>query len=186
VDRSFKPEAYALIASGKISILQQLNEYFWAWLEVAYHRKVHGVLKQTPKDRFESDSTPLRRLDPFKVRQAFLWQEKRRVDKTGCFTLDGNTYEVSAALARRTITVRYDPYDLSLVQVWLGNEQYPDAQPLDLQRTRRREVSQPTPVAATPPVSMSLLELAKRQYEEERRQKLGGMRFPRLEEEKTQ
>jgi transposase InsO family protein len=186
VDRSFKPETYALIAAGKITTLEQLNEYFCAWLEVAYHRKVHGVLKQTPKDRFESDPTPLKRLDPFRVRQVFLWQEKRRVDKTGCFTLDGNTYEVSAALVRRTITVRYDPYDLSLIQVWVGNEQYPDAQPLDLQRTRRREVSQSTPILTTPSISISLLELAKRQYEEIKRQKLGEMRFPRVEEEKTQ
>ena len=37
VDRSFKPEAYALIASGRLSTLDELNDYFWAWLEI-YHR----------------------------------------------------------------------------------------------------------------------------------------------------
>ncbi|MEX2372826.1 MAG: DDE-type integrase/transposase/recombinase, partial [Dehalococcoidia bacterium] len=84
VDKSFKPEAYALIASGKLSTLEELNQYFWAWLEIAYHQKPHGSIKRTPKERFEGDQTPLRRLDPLKVRQSFLWQEKRRVDKTGC------------------------------------------------------------------------------------------------------
>jgi hypothetical protein len=27
-----------------------LNEFFWAWLEVAYHQKPHGSLKKTPKN----------------------------------------------------------------------------------------------------------------------------------------
>lgn len=180
VDRSFKPEAYALIVSGQLTTLEQLNQYFWAWLEVAYHQKPHGALKQTPKDRFESDPTPLRRLDPFRVRQSFLWQEQRRVDKTGCFTLDGNIYEVSAALVRRTITIRYDPYSLDLVQVWRGAEQYPDAQPVNLQRIRHRDLTAPVPAPVS--TGLNLLELAKRQYEEEKRQRLGEMRFTRLME----
>ncbi len=182
VDRSFKPEAYALIASGRLNTLEQLNEYFWAWLEVAYHQKPHGALKQTPKERFESDPTPLRKLDFFRVRQSFLWQEQRRVDKTGCFTLDGNIYEVSAALIRRTITIRYDPYSLDLIQVWRGSEQYPDAQPVNLQRTRHRDLGKPAPAPAPVSTGLNLLELARRQHEEDKRQRLGEMRFPRLTE----
>lgn len=183
VDRSFKPEAYALIAAGKLTTLAQLNEYFWAWLEVAYHRKLHGTLKRTPQDQFAADPAPLKRVDPFRLRQVFLWQETRRVDKTGCFSLDGNTYEVSAVLVRKTITVRYDPYDLTLIQVWVGGEQYPDAQPLDLQRPRRREVSPSPPIPPAPAQGINLLELAQRQYQAEKRQTLGELRFPRLEAE---
>ena len=181
VDRSFKPEAYALIASGKLSTLEELNKYFWAWLEI-YHQKPHGSLKKTPKERFEEDRTPLRRLDPLKVRQSFLWQEKRRVDKTGCFTLGGNIYEVSAALIRRLITVRYDPYDLSVIQVFHEGESYPDAQPLDLRQPRHRDLGRATQVSV-PPTGLNLLELAKRQYDEEQRKRLGAMRFPRLPKE---
>jgi len=183
VDRSFKPEAYALIASGKLCTLEELNNYFWAWLEV-YHQKPHGSLKKTPKERFEEDQTPLRKLDPLRVRQSFLWQEKRRVDKTGCFTLDGNTYEVSAALVRRQITVRYDPYDLSVIQVFYGGEAYPDAEPLDLRKPRHRDLGQ---VSRTPTITTNLnfLELAKRQYDEELRKRLGAMRFPCPKEEET-
>jgi putative transposase len=183
VDRSFKPEAYALIASGKLCTLEELNNYFWAWLEV-YHQKPHGSLKKTPKERFEEGQTPLRKLDPLRVRQSFLWQEKRRVDKTGCFTLDGNTYEVSAALVRRQITVRYDPYDLSVIQVFYGGEAYPDAEPLDLRKPRHRDLGQ---VSRTPTITTNLnfLELAKRQYDEELRKRLGAMRFPCPKEEET-
>lgn len=183
VDRSFKPEAYALIASGRLSTLDELNDYFWAWLEI-YHQKPHGSLKKTPKERFEEDQTPLRRLDPLKIRQSFLWQEKRRVDKTGCFSLGGNTYEVSAALIRRQITVRYDPYDLGVVQVFYDGQAYPDAEPLDLRQPRHRDLGQaPQPPAIT--TNLNFLELAKRHYDEEQRKKLGAMRFPRPQKEET-
>ena len=113
-----------------------------------------------------------------KVRQSFLWQEKRRVDKTGCIPLGGNTYEVSAALTGKQVVVRYDPYDLSLVQVFHQGQAYPDAQPLDLRQPRHRDLGQPS----QPPsqlTGLNLLELAKRQYDEEQRKRLGVMRFPR-------
>jgi hypothetical protein len=114
------------------------------------------------------------------VRQSFLWQQQRRVDKTGCFTLDGNIYEVSAALTRRSVTIRYDPYSLDLIQVWHGKEQYPDAEPVNLQRTRHRDLGQPLPPPTQASTGLNLLELAKRQHDEDTRQKLGEMRFPRL------
>jgi transposase InsO family protein len=183
VDRSFKPEAYALIASGKLSTLEELNKRFWAWLEL-YHQKPHGSLKKTPKERFEEDRTPLRRLDLLKVRQSFLWQEKRRVDKTGCFSLGAPTfggsptYEVSAALIRKQVVIRYDPYDLGAIQVFHEGEAYPDAQPLDLKQPRQRDLGQAAQSPVTP-TGLNLLELAKRQYDEEQRKKLGAMRFPR-------
>ena len=173
------------MASRKLSAIEELNKYFWAWLEVAYHQKPHGSLKKAPKERFEEDQTPLRRLDPLKLRQSFLWQEKRRVDKTGCFTLATNTYEVNASLIRRLITVRYDPYDLSHPpsvgprQVFYEGEAYPDAQPLDLRQPRHRDLGRATHVSV-PPTGLNLLELAKRQYDEEQRKRLGAMRFPRL------
>lgn len=177
VDKSFKPEAYQLIVSGKLSTLEELNNYFWAWLEI-YHQKPHGSLKKSPKERFGSDQTPLRKLDPMKVRQSFFWQEKRRVDKTGCFTLGSNTYEVSAALIGKQVVVRYDPYDLGVVQVFHGGEAYPDAQPLDLRQPRHRDLGQAAQVPV-PQTGPNLLELAKRQYDEEQRKRLGAMRFPR-------
>jgi len=150
---------------------------------VSYHQRLHGALKQTPRQRFESDPTPLKRLDPFSVRQSFLWQQQRRVDKTGCISLDGNTYEVSAELARRSITVRYDPYSLDLIQVWHANEQYPDAKPVNLQRTRHTNLGQPAPAPAPVSTGLNLLELTKRQYEQDKRNILGEMRFPRAKAE---
>jgi hypothetical protein len=61
------------------------------------------------------------------------------VSKTSLVTLGGNIYEVSAALVRHTITIRYDPYDLGSIQVRYEGEAYPDAKPLDLRQPRHRE-----------------------------------------------
>jgi putative transposase len=52
VDRSFKPEAYLLIDQGKLTTLEELNEYFWAWLEKAYQMRIHGTTKEKPWVRF--------------------------------------------------------------------------------------------------------------------------------------
>ncbi len=177
VDRSFKPEAYALITSGRLVTIEELNEYFWSWLEIAYHQKVHGTLKKTPKERYEEDETPLRMFDPLKIRQTFFWQEKRRVDKTGCISLEGNTYEVSASLIGKHVVIRYDPYDLVQIQVAYQGQHYPEARPLDMTQPRHRDLGQ-LPEMPAEPSGLNFLELAKRRYEEEQRQKLGPMRFP--------
>jgi hypothetical protein len=43
----------------------------------------------------------------------FLWEETRKVDKTGCVSLDGNHYEVDLELCRARVELRYDPFDLT-------------------------------------------------------------------------
>ena len=53
VDLSFVPEAYDLIEQGKIQTIDDLNRFFTAWLDVAYHQKVHNTFKQRPADRYQ-------------------------------------------------------------------------------------------------------------------------------------
>ncbi|WP_243239403.1 Mu transposase C-terminal domain-containing protein [Sulfobacillus harzensis] len=73
-------------------------------------------------------------------RGSFLWQETRKADKTGVIQLAGNRYEVDARLARKTLTVRYDPYDLTITHCEYQGQIYSDATPLVLQHHRYREV----------------------------------------------
>ncbi|MEK3885675.1 Mu transposase C-terminal domain-containing protein [Paenibacillus sp. PL2-23] len=75
------------------------------------------------------------------LNELFLWEETRKVDKTGCIRLDGNTYEVDSDLVRRTVTLRYDPFDLSELQVWDGEQQYADAVPVELNNKRSRKAA---------------------------------------------
>jgi transposase InsO family protein len=139
VDQSFVPEAYDLIEQGKIQSLVDLNRFFAAWLEVAYHQKVHNSFKQRPLDRYNKDDHPIRRLPPHELVEVFLLEETRKVDKTGCISLLGTTYEVETKLAGSQIQVRFDPHDLGLIQVWRDGVRMEDAKPLKLRDPRKKE-----------------------------------------------
>ncbi|MCF8010283.1 MAG: DDE-type integrase/transposase/recombinase [Clostridiales bacterium] len=99
VDLSFVPEAYDLIQQGKIQNLTDLNRFFTAWLEVAYHQKVHNTFKQRPADRYQKDDHPIRTMPPHELVDVFLLEETRKVDKTGCISLFGQAFEVNTVLA---------------------------------------------------------------------------------------
>lgn len=178
VDQAFMPEAQALIREGKLTTLAELNEFFWAWLVVGYNQRRHGSTGQTPLERWNQDSEPVRRIDPVALREAFLWEELRQVDKTGCFALHGNTYEVDTALAQRKVALRYDPYDLGQIQVWLDEQRYPDATPVQLRCRQHRAVQPPEP--APPSTGLNFLSLAKKQHAEQIRQELGQTPYHRL------
>ncbi len=62
------------------------------------------------------------------------------MDKTGCVVIEGNRYEVSLDLVKRRILLRYDLFDLSVIQVWYQGERYEDATPVDLTRPYHRRV----------------------------------------------
>jgi putative transposase len=62
----------------------------------------------------------LRFPSPEALRDAFLWEKTPKVDKSGCFSLEGLTYESGVEWIGKKILVRYDPFDLSQVEVWSG------------------------------------------------------------------
>lgn len=180
VDQSFLPEAEALLRSGELRTLDQLNELFWAWLDVAYLNRIHSATKQTPRERFEQDAEPLRRIDPVALREAFLWEEERTVDKTGCFSLYGNTYEVDSGLSRQRVLLRYDPYDLSQIQVWHEGKRNSDAVPVQLRRHRHKGVDPVEPPVAPAAAGLNYLTLAKQQHAAKKEAELGQMSYTRM------
>ncbi|RPJ40021.1 MAG: hypothetical protein EHM21_15180, partial [Chloroflexi bacterium] len=70
-------------ATSALGTLSELNESFWAWLELVYHRKVHSETGQSPLERYQAGITNVRQADRETLRKAFLWREKRRVRKDG-------------------------------------------------------------------------------------------------------
>ncbi len=126
IQNSFLPEFYELLKTEALT-LDELNEYLWVWLDKYYHEKVHSATKQTPRLRFESDTKPLNTISLEQLYDAFLVEEKRTVDKTMVFSVHGSLFQVSPELAKKKITVRFDPYDLDKVQVFFEGKRYPDA-----------------------------------------------------------
>jgi hypothetical protein len=104
--------------------LEELNSLFSAWLCEGYNNKPHSALDgQTPAEDFASDSAPLRFPSIEALKDAFLHEEERTVDKTGCLSLSGTLLDAGAEWRRKKVTVRFDPFNLEEVQLWHGGEQ---------------------------------------------------------------
>jgi len=171
VDQSFVPEAYDLIEQGKIQTLADLNRFFSAWLEVAYHQKVHNSFKQRPVDRYQKDDHPIRLLPPHELAEVFLLEETRKADKTGCISLLGCTYEVETRLAGSQIQVRFDPHDLTLIQVWKNGVRFEDARPLRLRDPRqKRKKPEPEVTEKAPKTGLNYVELLAEEQNRQMRQ----------------
>jgi putative transposase len=102
-----------------VDTLAELNRYFAAWIEQAYHRRVHRTTGQAPLDRWLAGPSSLREApDPDALHQAFLWSVQRTVTATRTVSLHGNLYEVDPALVGRRVELRYDPTDLDHIAVF--------------------------------------------------------------------
>jgi putative transposase len=140
IDTSFKPEAYNLIERGDIQGLAQLNNALTAWLDGYYHIRKHGGTGQTPLARATASKRTMKRVPISELTDIFLWEENRKVDKTGCVHVFGNIYEVPCELSGEKVKLRFDPFDLSVIQVWFDGKRFPDAIPLDLHRSVHKRV----------------------------------------------
>ena len=133
----FLPEVEA---SG-LTTLTALNESFWAWLERVYHQHVHSETHQTPLARFAAGLDQVRPVDPETLRRAFLWREKRTVRKDGTLSLQGNRYQVPSNLVGRTLELRFDPFDLAEMELYLDGKELGRATVLLQGRSRHLAVA---------------------------------------------
>lgn len=178
IQNSFLPEIYELLKLKELC-LSELNEYLWVWLEKYYHEKVHSATKQAPRLKFEADAYPLRSVSLEQLYDAFLLEEKRTVDKTMVFNLNGQLFQTVPELAQKKIVVRFDPYDLSKVQVYHEQKSYPDATPALLPEHAFTAGVKQVPVVepqATPSTGLNFLTLLRDTHQE-------GLSFSKAKEE---
>lgn len=166
VDTSFKPEAYEEIESGKITSLEELNQALTAWIDGYYHCRIHGGTGETPKDRVASSKRQPRRISVTDLTDIFLWEEERKVDKTGCIKVAGNLYEVDLELVGQKVLLRYDPFDISLIQIWHDKKRYADAVPINLVRSHDRRVKPEPKKAASDTEGVSFFQAAERKRQQ--------------------
>jgi len=123
--------------------------------------------------RFARGLDDLRLADPVRLAEVFLWEEECWVDKTGQVSFQGNRYEVDPRLVRRKVKLRYDPFDLSTVQVWAHGRRF-DARPFELVREHDQRVKPPgDDPALRPRTGLSYLDLLFQRHEDEAREALG-------------
>jgi putative transposase len=148
-----------------IESLQELNDLFAAWAAQVANRRKHAETGQAPIERFEGGGPP-RQAGPAQLREAFRWSVTRKVTRTATVPLEGNSYAVDPALTGRRVELRYDPEDLSRIDVFLDGMPAGAAVPF----VTRRHVHRAVPQAARPepaPTGVDYLGLVAAAHDEE-------------------
>jgi len=178
--------------------LPELNRKFSVWLDEGYIHDPHDALKQeerdphtgeilhsrerTPYQAYTEDPAKVRYVSSLECRDAFLWEEQRTVDKSGCIKLAGMVFDVGVALIRRRVDVRYDPFDLSVIEVWLEGEFQRKAEKLHIEEFVPKIAVSPAAVPRKPTYSR-LLRVYEEKNKEREKQRNGALAFRSQREE---
>ena len=183
VRQGFLPE----VEVSHVSTLEELNASFWAWLEVIYHRRIHSETGQTPLDRYQQGLAQVKSADPVILQKAFLWRERRKVTRSATISLQGNTYAVDPQLIGRQIELRFDPFQLDQLEVWLDGKSLGVARVLKLEHSQHLAVVglTPMPVTRTQQAKIDFLAALRAEYEQFLREELGRIPFTKALSDKT-
>ena len=164
-----------------------VNQSLLAWIEVVYHCKVHAETGQSPLDRFRQDPAPtVRSVAPLTLRNAFLFRDTRHVSKTGHVNFQGNRYTVPAFLVGQAVELRYDPFDLTAVEVWLNGQYLAQAEPAHVLTTVQPGLTpDPTPPPPQPTTGVDYLALLRQERERLLQEQLPPIPFTRLTSQDT-
>jgi putative transposase len=124
-----------------IESLEALNDLFAAWAEAVANRRIHAETHQAPIERFEA-SGPHRQADPDRLREAFRWSVTRKVTRTATVPLEGNAYAVDPSLVGRRVELRYEPEDLTRIDIYYEGQPAGVATPFVIGRRTHRAVPQ--------------------------------------------
>lgn len=127
-----------------ITALDELNDYFMAWAEQVANTRVHAETTQAPIERFLAEFTPAVP-PPGLLAEAFRWSVVRRVTKTATINLLANRYGVDPALVGRTVECRFDPEDLTVIDIFDNGVDAGTATPFVIGRHVHRAVPQAVP-----------------------------------------
>ena len=120
---------------------------------MVYHRKLHSETGQAPLERFRQDPAPATRpADPEQLRHAFLHRAQRTVTKTATVSFKANRYSVPAYLRGKRVDLRYDPFDLTRLEICYNDAFLQLAEPEEIVTTSHPDVEL-DPVPKPPPDS---------------------------------
>jgi transposase InsO family protein len=116
IQRRFYKEA----EKSGLMTLQELNEFFWAWLEQCYHQGKHKGIGMPPLERWQMEEHLVERLSLETLEQKMQRRAYRDVDfKTALIRLNGKRYQASQGLAgEKRVQLRWPFDDESAVNIW--------------------------------------------------------------------
>jgi len=117
--RSLREQFLADLDPKALLSLEQLNERLWHWLDTVYHRREHSSIQTTPLLRWQRDIAQVRQLPPATdMRRLFFHRVDRLVRRDSTFQLRNRFFEAPPPLAGKKIEVRFDPLDLTQVEIY--------------------------------------------------------------------
>ena len=144
-----------------VKSLADMNRLFQAWVEASYHQAVHSETGEEPAARWARAAPAERAVpDPGRLREAFLWSERRRATKTALVSLHGNSYQVDAWLAGKYVELVFDPFDLDRIEVRLAGRPAGTAVPFAVGRHRHPKTRVPEAGQRAEPVPTGIDYLA--------------------------
>jgi hypothetical protein len=128
------------------------------------------------------DTQPLRTADAEQLRLAFLWHVRRKVSLQATLKFQGNTYQVDAGLRGQTLELRFDPFDLSRLDIHLQGECLGTAHVIQGQRLLHLHVERLVPPALRhdPAARTDFLATLREEHAAALRAQLGTLQFARL------
>lgn len=116
IQRRFYKEA----EKSGLTTLEELNEFFWAWLEQCYHQVKHKGIGMPPLERWQIEEHLIERLSLETLEQKMQRRAYRDVDfKTALIRLNGKRYQASQNLAgEKRVQVRWPFDDESAVNIF--------------------------------------------------------------------
>jgi len=164
--------------------LTALNQKFGIWLEEGYTNKPHsGINNKTPIDAYRADPQSIRFTSPEKCREVFLWEVSRKVDKTGCVSLSGIIFDAGVDFISKRVDVRYDPFDLSVIEIWVNGVLQKTAVPLVMREYLPKMQIDSAGTSASKPTNSRLLSVYKKQNEQRDLKRNSAISFKSLEDE---
>lgn len=164
--RSVREQLLANLDRQRSLSLEELNQRLWVWIEQVYHRSEHGGLGTTPLLRWQQDIEGVRQLPPSTdLRRLFFYRLKRLVRRDSTFMLRGQFYEAPPQFAGETIEVRFDPLDLSEVEIYFQGEAQGIARRVDAVVNAQLHSPKPAPVPAPKPTGINFVELLEQKHQ---------------------
>jgi len=182
-----------------VQTLAELNRKFTIYLDEGYIHDKHEALKQetrdpktgellhvrerTPYQAYTEDPAKVSYVSSLECRDAFLWEEQRTVDKSGCISFMGVKFDVGVALIRRRVDVRYDPFDISIIEVWHEGKFQRKAEKLCISEFAPKQ-EEPPAAAPKKPTHSRLLKIYEEKNKEREKQRNGALSFRSPKEDK--
>jgi transposase InsO family protein len=158
--RSVREQFLANLDAQRTLSLAELNQRLWLWIEQVYHRSQHSGLGTTPLLRWQRDIEHVRQLSPATdLPRLFFYRLNRLVRRDSTFLLRAQFYEAPPQFAGQTIEVRFDPLDLSQVEIYFQGEAQTLARPVDAVVNARLPSRKPLPTPAPRPTGINFVEL---------------------------